>query len=85
VPPPTADLAKCRLILQILAGGLLVLSLFAIIAGQLFFIFYALIMAYMLQISWATFDYGMVLYFFLFSCLEIIMVYVEVIGMYAIS
>ena len=81
LPPPSGLLAHCRLVLQMTCAGLFIVSLFAILAGRLFFIVYLLLMAYMLFVSWATFSHGLVLYFFLLCCIQSLFNYVEVIGL----
>jgi hypothetical protein len=81
LPPPTAEMARCRLILQLLAAGLFMVALFAMVAGEMFFILYGLMLAYLLYISWATFRFELVLYFFFISGLESIMTWVQMVGM----
>ena len=85
IEPPTAELARCRLILQSLAGGIFMVSLFALIAGNFFFVFHALIISYVLYLSWATFDYCLTLYIFFISIMEAVMCYIQLIYLYVYS
>lgn len=77
--PPTPELAQGRLFLQLLAAGLFIVSLFAMLAGEAFTIFFMLILAFILYLSWSDFSSSMTLNFFLICVLQVIMVYVEVI------
>lgn len=77
--PPTPELAQGRLYLQLLAAGLFIVSLFSLLAGEGFFIFFMMILAFILYLSWSEFNYSMTLNFFLICALQTIMVYVDII------
>jgi hypothetical protein len=74
--PPTPELAQGRLFLQLLAAGLFIVSLFAMLAGEAFTIFFMMILGLILFLSWSEFNYMMTLNFFLISVLQVIIVYV---------
>lgn len=82
LPPPNDQIKKCRLILQILAAGLVVISILCILAGNIFGIFMYLLLIYMLFMSWSQFNWCFALVFFLFSVTDFIQNVIVLIGMY---
>lgn len=74
LPAPNQTLKNCRLILQCLAVGLAVLSLFSILAGQLFGVLMFCLLAYLLWVGWARLNWNIVMMFFLYSSL----IYVQI-------
>lgn len=76
LPATTPALSRARLIMQLMAAGLFLVALFAILAQEFFFIIYALLLAYMLYVGWAKFDYIWTLYFFLICTFEALISYI---------
>jgi hypothetical protein len=74
--PPTPELAQGRLFLQLLAAGLFIVSLFAMLAGEGFAVVLMLILGIILFLSWSEFSHAMALNFFLISALQSIIAYV---------
>jgi hypothetical protein len=72
----------CRLILQILAGGLLLLIVLSIIAKSFYGIFMYLLLIYILYMSWSQFNWCLTLLFFLFCVTDFIQSTIMLIGMY---
>jgi hypothetical protein len=74
--PPTPEVAQGRLFLQLLAAGLFIVSLFAMLAGQGFAIFLMVILGIILFMSWSEFSHMMALNFFLICVYQSILAYV---------
>ena len=51
--PPTKELADARLMLQLLAAGLFIVSLFALLAGEGMAILFMLFLGIMLYCGWS--------------------------------
>ena len=79
--PPTPQIKKCRLILQVLALGLVLISALAIANGYFFNIFMYALLAYMLWMSWSQFNWCFALIFFLFSVTSLIQNLITLIGL----
>lgn len=82
IPPPTEELKRCRNFMQALAAGLFILSLFALLCGEIFYILMLGLLAYALYLGWAEFNYSITLYIFLYCSLQSLISYVEMIGLY---
>jgi hypothetical protein len=74
--PPTPEVAQGRLFLQLLAAGLFIVSLFAMLAGEGFTFFLMIILGIILFLSWSEFNHTMALNFFLICVLQSIIAYV---------
>ncbi len=81
LPPPNEQIKKCRLILQGLGAGLLIISILAIVARDIMNVFMYLLLLYMLYMSWSQFNWCFALVFFLFSVTDFIQITILLIGM----
>ena len=82
IEPPNTTIRNCRYILQGLAAGLLVLTVFSIFTGDIISMIYFLMFIYLLFLSWTQFNWCTTLFFFLFSSLQFIFSTIILIGMY---
>lgn len=80
--PPNPQIQKCRLMLQVLAAGLVIISGLAIAAGDIFSVFMYGLLGYMLFMSWSQFNWCFALIFFLFSVTNFIQTLIIIIGLY---
>ena len=82
IEPPNTTIRNCRYILQGLAVGLLILSIFSIFSGDIISMIYFLMFIYLLFLSWTQFNWCTTLCFFLFSSFQFILSTILLIGMY---
>jgi hypothetical protein len=76
LPAPTPEMARGRILLQLLAAGLGIVTLFGIIAGDMFAFFLTMILAFMLYMSWSEFNYMLTLNLFILFVMQTIITYV---------
>lgn len=81
LPPPNDKIKKCRIILQVLAVGLLLITIMAIVAKDIMNVFMFLLLFYMLYMSWTQFNWCFALVFFLFCFTNLIQVTILLVGM----
>ncbi len=67
--------------LQILAIGMLVIGVIGITCGQVFQFFFNLLLIYVLYMGWTTFNWCMVMAFFMFSTIQTVQSIIIFIGM----
>lgn len=82
LPPPNDQIKKCRIILQGLAAGLLLISILSIMAENIFGLLMYLLLIYLLFMSWTQFNWCLTLVFFLFCVTDFIQSTILLIGMY---
>jgi hypothetical protein len=82
VPPPNPILANCRKYLQVLAAALLLTSAIGLACSQIMQFIFAFLLIYFLYIGWTTFNWCMVLGFFMFCTMQSIQSIILFVGMY---
>jgi len=68
--------------LQILAVGLFVIGIIGLACSQVFPFFFNFLLIYMLYMGWTTFNWCMVMAFFMFSTLQTVQSIIVFVGMY---
>ena len=82
--PPNQKIKQCRLLLQLLCASLVIIGTLAILVKDIFGFINCLIYAYILYMAWATFNWCILLLFFLLLLIQTIQVYILFAGMYSI-
>ena len=72
IDPPNDELAKCRRLLQGLAIGLLPIAVLSIVTEFYFQFLVAILLFFLLFMSWQVFNWCSVLFFFLYCLVQLI-------------
>jgi hypothetical protein len=80
--PPNAEIAKCRKLLQGLAIGLIPVAVLSLAAGQAFQFFVFLFLFIFLFLSWRTFNWCSILFFFIYCLVQLVQSTIIIAGLY---